>query len=446
MIPIAPALCRNLVFALTGLVLLGACERDTVLPGKREDLRSQLDADAGIPEQAVAENQDRPISLPSQKNNANWPQNSGSPGMRTDNAALRNTLQLAWSSPIGEGDSRKFRITAEPVVADGKIFTLDAKSTVTATSLAGVTLWQSNVKPARDDQDDATGGGIAYDNGRLYVSLGFGEVAALDASTGGVIWAQQLDATGSGTPTVSGNLLYVVAGDDSGWAIQKDNGRISWQVLASGSVTNILGAPAPAVTDSLAIFSFGSGQVLAVFRKGGLRRWDASVTGTRPGRAISGVSDITGSPVVRGNTVYVGNHSGRIVALDIANGERRWTATDGAISPVWVTGNSVFAVTDKNEVIRVDAATGARVWGVKLPNYVKDKPKKRSTIFAHYGPILAGGRLIVASNDGLLRSFDPRNGALLSAVEVPGGATTAPVVAGGVLYVVGAEGQLHAFR
>ena len=54
--------------------------------------------------------------------------------------------------------------------------------------------------------------------------------------------------------------------------------------------------------------------------------------------------------------------------------------------------------------------------------------------------------MIVASNDGMLRSFDPVNGALAGSVEIPGGATTAPVVAGGTLYLVSRKGQLHAFR
>jgi outer membrane protein assembly factor BamB len=81
-----------------------------------------------------------------------------------------------------------------------------------------------------------------------------------------------------------------------------------------------------------------------------------------------------------------------------------------------------------------------------MERFVKDNPKRRSEIVAHHGPVLAGGRLHVASNDGFLRSYDPRSGALLSSVEIPGGATSDPVVAGGVLYVVSTKGQLHAFR
>ena len=155
---------------------------------------------------------------------------------------------------------------------------------------------------------------------------------------------------------------------------------------------------------------------------------------------------MTAAPVISGDKVYVGNQSGRIVAMELGSGARVWTARDGAIGPVWPAGDSVFAVTDLNELVRLDASDGAKIWGVELPNFVKAKPKRQSRIFAHYGPIIAGSRLIIASNDGLLRSYDPANGALLGTSAIPDGATTAPVVAGGTLYVVSSGGQLHAFR
>ena len=87
------------------------------------------------------------------------------------------------------------------------------------------------------------------------------------------------------------------------------------------------------------------------------------------------------------------------------------------------------------------------IWRVDLPKFVDTgRIRKRRTVFAHYGPILAGGRLIVASSDGQLRSFSPTSGALIGAVPIPGGAATNPVVAGNTLYVVTKAGQLVAFR
>ena len=72
--------------------------------------------------------------------------------------------------------------------------------------------------------------------------------------------------------------------------------------------------------------------------------------------------------------------------------------------------------------------------------------RRQSSIFTHYGPVLAGGRLIVTSSDGLIRQFDPTSGALIGQITLPGGAASGPVVAGETLYVISKTGQLHAFR
>ncbi|ASM71858.1 MULTISPECIES: PQQ-like beta-propeller repeat protein [Roseobacteraceae] len=438
-----------LALALGGSLILSACnEPETILAGKREPVRSVLQNPdpADLDVSVAPENTTQAISLPVAQNNGSWTHSIGTPAYRTVHPALSAAPQRIWSANIGQGDSRRQRITADPVVDAGRIFTLDSGSTVTATSTSGETLWQADVRPERDDAGDATGGGLAVKDGTLYVSSGYGVLTALDTTNGGVRWTQQLDATGSGAPTVYGDLVYLMAGDDTGWAIDTKTGRISWQVTGPTSVSNILGAPAPALTDELAIFAFGSGELQAVFRKGGLRRWDASVLGERPGRALSKVDDVTGTPVVVGNTVYAGNQAGRMVALDAVSGMRQWTANDGAIDTMYPIGGSIFAVTDRNELVRLDASDGSRIWGTRLPNYVKDRPKKIAEVYAHNGPVVAGGRVRVASSDGLLRSFDPVSGALVGTAEIPGGATTAPVVAGGTLYVVGRNGQLHAFR
>jgi len=134
------------------------------------------------------------------------------------------------------------------------------------------------------------------------------------------------------------------------------------------------------------------------------------------------------------------------VALGLANGERIWTANEGALEPVWPAGDSVFLVSDRNELIRLSADDGSRIWATKLPFFTNDKPRRQAEIYAHHGPVMAGGQLVVASGDGFLRMFDPVSGNLTGRVELPGGATTGPVVAGGTLYVVSRNGQLHAFR
>ena len=116
------------------------------------------------------------------------------------------------------------------------------------------------------------------------------------------------------------------------------------------------------------------------------------------------------------------------------------------MSPVWVEGGSVFLLSDENRLVRASLSTGEIIWRVSLPFFVPESALNRKTAYSHFGPVLAGGRLIVVSDDGLIRSFDPASGALLSTQEMPAGAASDPVVAGGTLYVVTDDGRLNAFR
>ena len=94
----------------------------------------------------------------------------------------------------------------------------------------------------------------------------------------------------------------------------------------------------------------------------------------------------------------------------------------------------------------MDALTGEIIWAQDLPFFTKTRIKRRKSIYNHYGPVLAGGRLILVSDDGGMRQFDPVTGSLISNSELPDGAATNPVVAGGTMYLVTENGQLHAFR
>lgn len=432
---------RSILFGAITAALAGCGGGpDIILEGERLDIRA-LEEPAEDPAAAAPG-----ITLPAQVANADWTHRGGSASHRITHPALGPGLAQAFAVNIGQGNNRRDRITADPIVVGGRVFTMDSNSGVTAVSAAGAPLWSQSLTPASDPRSDATGGGLAATAEVVVATTGFGTVSALDAATGDVFWTQDLDAGATASPTVVGDLVYVVARDSRAWAIDLSSGRVRWTLNGTPSVQGFDGGAGAAVTPDIAIFPFASGEVLAAFPQGGLRRWSTVVTGERLGSAAATVSDISSDPVIDGSVVYAGNVSGRIAALSLGNGERIWTATEGAVSPVWPAGGSVFAVSDIGELLRLSASDGTVLWRVALPGFVEDRPPRRKTRYAHYGPVLAGGRLIVASSDGLIRQFDPQTGALLGTVDLPGGAAANPVVAGGVLYVVSQRGQLVAFR
>ena len=421
------------------LLALAACgEQELILEGERFDL------DGLETEEAV--NRAVPLPLPAASANAEWTHTNGNNRHQITHPALGRGLAPLWSADIGQGNDRKHRITADPVVAGGRIYTLDSRARVSAHTTRGGLVWTRDLTPASDRGDDASGGGLATAAGTLFVTTGFGELTALEAATGEPRWVQDLDAASTGAPMVSEGVVYVVTRDSIGWAIDAANGRILWQVFGATSDTGIAGGPAPVVAGSQVVFPLSSGQMVAAVAGPGTQTWAASVAGKRRGRAFSRFSDLSGAPVVAGQVVYASNHAGAAAAFDTTTGQPIWRASEGAISPVWVAGNSVFLVSDENRLIRLDAATGETIWARDLPFFTRTRIKRRKATFAHFGPVLAGGRLLVASDDRMLRQFDPVTGNLISTSELPGAVARNPVIAGGTLYIVTENGELHALR
>ncbi len=429
------------LLAAAGLMLLTACAPpDVTLPGPREPLRPER-------EEAETRNRAQPLRLPAPRANADWPQRAGNARNRIRHPALGTAPALLWSVGIGAGNDRRHRITADPVAAGGRIFALDSRARVSALGPDGQLLWQRDLTPPGEDPDDASGGGLAVSGGRLFVTTGFGDLYALAPDSGAPLWRQRLEAPAAGAPTVAGGLVYVSTRDSRGLAIDAETGRVRWQLSGTPSVAGISGGAAPAVGGGRVVFPYSSAQLAAAFPRGGLRIWRASLAGGRPGQAYARLADVTADPVIDRGTVYAGNAAGRTVALRLQDGTRLWNAPEGATGPVWVEDDSLFLVSDRAQLVRLERRSGRRIWAVPLPEFQPARnDRRRRDVYAHFGPVLAGGRLWVASGDGWLRGFDPADGALQYRVALPGGAASRPIVAGETMYLLNAAGQLLAFR
>lgn len=442
----------GIALLLAGTALAG-CQKEAVLEGTRFPVSEPLSASepvegqpAPVPAVEGANFSAQPISLPAAVANADWAQRGGNAAHTGASGSLSAQPQRVWSLNIGAGNSRRNRITASPVVAGGKVFAMDSGTSVAAATLGGGLLWETSLVADFDRKSAVAGGGVAAAGGKVFATTGYGEVVALDASSGTVLWRQRMDAPIAGAPAVDGNTVYVVARDGTALALDAGNGKILWQIAGGRQNGGVQGPASAAIANGKVLMPFATGEVVTAEAADGTPSWRGAVVGKRFNLAAAGRGDITGDPVVSGGVVYVGSASGRTVAMNAETGERLWSAEEGALNAPLVVGGSVFVVNDVARLVRLDAATGAVIWATDMPYHLKEKPKKWKAIHAHFGPVLAGGRIVVASSDGLLRLFNPVDGALVATADIPGGAASAPVLAGGMLLVMGGNGQIHAFR
>jgi outer membrane protein assembly factor BamB len=424
------------ITALTGLLILTACgQREEILPGERVGLRDL----------AVVEEQTAPaLKLPTATVNAAWTHRNGNAAHFINHPALSSSPKRIWSTDIGVGNKKRQRLASDPIVAGGRIYTLDADGTVVAFGLNGAKQWTVPLKLANSPKSDGSGGGLAYADGRVAVTTGVGEVVLLNGATGAVEWRHRVSSGISTAPAFDGKTVVVVSGENRAIGLDASNGRIKWAQKSSTVGATILGTGAPAISSGVAIVPFGSGEVLGVVLSNGLLAWNQVINGHRIGSSRGLLKAVSGGPVIVGDTIYAGTNSGRLTALDRRSGQRIWTAAEGAIGPVWPAGNALFVLTDQQKLKRLSREDGSEVWSTDLPLYRKVKKQKGS--YGHFGPVLAGGRLYVAGTDGAIRAFDPASGELVNTIAISGGAASQVVVAGGRMYVLSNAGQLIAFQ
>src|SRR5436853_2222810 len=113
-------------------------EKDTVLPGKRENVSLAPGAAADAPIADTSE----PVVIPAAQTNASWAQPGGSATNALGNLALGASLSRAWSANAGKGSNSDGHIIATPIVANGTVYVLDSEANVSAFSASsGAQLW-----------------------------------------------------------------------------------------------------------------------------------------------------------------------------------------------------------------------------------------------------------------------------------------------------------------
>ncbi|MDZ4777106.1 MAG: PQQ-binding-like beta-propeller repeat protein [Alphaproteobacteria bacterium] len=376
---------------------------------------------------------------------ASWPQPGGPPDNAPAHANIAGDFSIVARRDVGQGSSSNARISSPPVIADGKIFVFDADQRLSAFPLdGGGRIWSRDLSPRRGRDKNALGGGVAFADGKIFVTSGFGFAAALDATTGAEVWRTNTQAPIHAAPTVSGGRVFAVTNDSELLAFDATTGTVQWTHQAIAEPARILSASSPAVRGDLVVAPFASGEVVALLAANGRRLWVDALT--RAGRltSLSAINDIAGRPVALDGVVYAASHSGILAAIDQRTGQRIWARGLASTQTPWVAGDTLFIVTVDGELTAIERTTGQAFWVTQLKRY-RDEEDRKGRI-AWTGPLLAGGKLVLASSEGEAVIVNPTTGAVEKTLNVGGPVYIAPVAAAGQVFLLSDEGKLVVIR
>ena len=436
---------RFAVFAAVAIALSGCSiikKRTPKTPVVGERI-SVLTADSDI--QVDPPTAALPMSLPPATVNSEWSQSGGNATKSMGHVALGTTLSPAFTVSGGRGSTLTARLASEPVVAGGRVYTIDTLGAVRAFDARnGAQYWASQTPNDRGNEASLYGGGIAFNNGRIYATNGLGYVSALDVTTGGIVWQVRPGGPLRGAPTVADGALYVISQDNQIYSLRETDGHQNWSQPASLEIAGIFGSASPAVGQGTVVAGFSSGELNAYRYENGRQVWQDALQPTSIRTSVSSLSDIDADPVIDGGQVIAIGQGGRMVALELTTGQRMWEVNISGISTPWIAGEWIFVVTADAKLLCLSRSTGRVRWINQLPQFARPGSKKGQIDYS--GPLLAGDRLIVVGSNGVLVNVDPSTGSFQSQTRINAGINLSPVVADSTLYVLDNDGQLHAFR
>ncbi len=428
-----------LAFALGGCSVLDTFLSDNKVPieGKREVVsvvRRGLEVDVTDP---------APVSVPPAVATPNWPQVGGTPAHDGGHVAVAG-FDPVWRSDVGASGGYRDKILTTPVVAGGRIYTMDADANVDAFDVqTGSRIWRTETQ-GDEDRSTNVGGGVAVDGGVVFVTTGRADVLALDATTGVVRWRKSLGSPARSAPTVSGSRLFATTIDSKLVALSVKTGEREWQYQGNSVATTLLGQGAPAVSDGIVLAGFGSGELVAVREESGALVWSDSLASSRGRNSLVDLSAVRGLPVVDRGRVYAVGAGGLLLALDLRTGRRLWEREIGGTQTPWIAGDWLFVQTTDQALAAIRASDGRLRWARDLPRY--ENEKKQQDVIFWTGPVLAGGKLILAGSNEQAVSISPATGKVIGLVDLRGPATVPPVAAAGTLFILTEDATLQAFR
>ncbi len=385
------------------------------------------------------------VLLPPAAPNDSWTQPGGNAAKSMGHLALADAPSRAWTATI-PGGSPKARLAAAPVVSDGKMYIMDVTAAVHAfDAKTGARLWTQAVTEDHRNRAAHFGGGVSVDGDKLFATDGIGEVVAMAAKDGKVLWHVKTAGPLRGAPALAYGTVYALSQDNQLVALSQETGAVQWTVSASIETQGVFGVAAPAIGRGTLVAGFSSGELNAYRYENGRTLWQDTLSRTIASTSVSSLADIDAAPVIDENRVYAVGQGGRMVSLELTTGRRVWEQNIAGISTPWLAGEWLFVVTDDAKMICLSRGTGKVRWISDLGGFANMKKRKGQAI-NWVGPVLAGGRLVTLSSAGTIAYVSPADGKVEARIKGSGPFALPPIVVDSTLYVIDQKGKITAYR
>ncbi|RYG59506.1 MAG: hypothetical protein EON60_10240 [Alphaproteobacteria bacterium] len=242
-------------------------------------------------------------------------------------------------------------------------------------------------------------------------------------------------------PVVHSGRLFAINTEGEVTALDAKTGKKLWEVeLPFAKKSEALVTGGLAVLGNLLFVTTGDGQVFALTASNGKQAWKTDLA--VPLRA---------APTVEGERVFITSHDNRMFALNALDGALLWTHSgmDGTLgylaSPAPAAEGGVVAVPySSGEIYILRASDGRYIWHDSLTSSFSGQDPESTVTAIAAPPVIADGLLYVVGLNGGLSAYGVANGQRFWRVDVL--TSQMPIVAGMQMFALTEKGEMVAIN
>lgn len=382
------------------------------------------------------------VELPSERVNANW----GPLGTNNEfqHIALTDNPLLQWKFHSRVNFYNKSTTLVSPVLRDDTLFFFGSTGHVIAVSTeTGKEKWSKQLLEKRIDAAMISSG-LNETDGILIATYTSGDVFALQAQTGDILWTTNLKSSIFSSPAISQNSVFIMTVENITYALNLENGTLRWIHSATKEEEGLLSPNLSLrLVDNTLFIPYHNGSLYAVDSRLGHELWSYNLKKINDGSSQSFLNGLF-TPLVHQRTILVSSLNNGFSLIDLRSGQPIWEKPIRIFNTPWIAGNTIFAITPNSQLIAFSHKTGDIIWSTQLPLW-KYPQKKYEKIFWS-APLLSGQHILVTNNQGQIIYVNALNGEISHTVKINVTTKIAPAISNESLFILSSSHQLYKFK
>jgi len=337
-------------------------------------------------------------------------------------------VKRLWTANAGKG-TEFMRLSLQPAGDGARVYVASHDGTVTALDAdSGRRIWRTETEAPL-----TAGPGVGDD---LVVVLGRGgEAIALSAAEGTERWRTSVMGESISRPLVRNGIVVVATIDGKLRGLASFDGSERWSVEQPLPPLTLRGATSPVAVGTTVLSGFDNGRLVAVNLLDGEVEWESMLAPPTGRSDLERLSDVDGAIAVVGQDVYAAGYHGRVAALAAESGQILWARELSSYSGIGADWDQLYTTTEDGELVALRRRNGSEIW--RQSALLRREPTQ---------PAPFNTSVVVGDFEGYVHFFDTADGRPVARVRVGKGMISgSPQVIGGRLYVQNESGDVAAF-